>query len=205
MEIWLQSNIYFDRDDPTKICVQVERSLHEEDYPEALELFHFVAFTFRQFTNLSGSEIASELSSWLEAVSTVLVFQETEDHDQEKQYNEMLTRLLDEVELSDEVPERGGKRFEARIRLIEVDNDTIFKLDSWPKGFPLFGFAGNVPYHAVLAVRGLLRFLCEGKDSNQLMVIGAIVRLCNRAYRSGELNVMNQLDLAYAIVSGKYQ
>lgn len=205
MEIWLQSNIYFDRDDPTKISVQVERSLQEEDYPEALELFLFVAFTFRQFTNLSGSEIASELSSWLEAVGTVLTFQETENRDQKKQYNEMLTRLLDEVELRDEVPERGGKRFEARIRLIGADNDTIFKLDSWPKGFPLFGFVGNVPYHAVLAVRGLLRFLCEDKDSNQLMVIGTIVRLCNRAYRSGELNVMNQLNLAYAIVSGKNQ
>ncbi len=200
MKNWIQAKIYFDRDDSTVISVFVESNVEGESNVRSLEQVLLVAFAFRQLSNVSLGNHAKELSGWLSAVGMSLNAVWSNDKDIAQKARGFLNHLLDDITLTDRLGEPSGKRFEVRLQTIELDSGHRLKLDSWPKGFPLFGMLGNTPYHAALAVKGLVKYLCAGKDVIELWGLGLVIKEIADARLSGELNMMNQLEMVDSVM-----
>ena len=200
MKNWIQAKIYFDRDDSTIISVFVESNVEGESNVRNFERVLLVAFAFRQLSNVSLGNHAKELSGWLSAVGMALNSIWGNDKDIAQKAKGFLDYLLDDVTLTNRRGEPSGKRFEVRLQTIELDSGHRLKLDSWPKGFPLFGMFGDTPYHAALAVKGIVKYLCAGKDVIELWGLGLVIKEIADAHLSGELNMMNQWEMVDSVM-----
>ena len=200
MDNWIKANIYFDRNEPTNLSIIVESNVEGESNVRSLEQVLLVAFAFRQLSNVSLGNHAKELSGWLSAVGISLNSVWSDDKDIAQKARGFLDHLLGDVTLTDKLGEPNGKRFEVRLQTKEVDSGHRLKLDSWPKGFPLFGMLGNTPYHAALAVKGLVKYICAGKTAIELWGLGLVIKEIADARLSGELNLMNQLEMVDSVM-----
>ena len=211
METWIQTIIYFDREDYTNISIVHESNIENKAILEAVgligesqEFFQdimlpiklFVALTLKVLATLGHDSRAVRLSDWLDEVGTALESEGTG-------YNtahDLLSRLLGEVRLKENVDVSGGRRFEARLTLLWAGEHVVSEFDAKPKGFPMFGLFSDVSDYAVVAVKGCLKHVCEYEGKFLLEIIGSYAKLCAKAHRDGELNLENSLDFANEIV-----
>jgi len=133
---------------------------------------------------------------------------ESDDAEFARRARGALDRFLNEVKLKREAYVPSGKRFEAQLRCIELDNESAsvdgdleYLLESSPKGFPLFGILGNTRYHAALAVKMLIKYVWERHGDFIFLERGVMLIRCSEAYLDGQLNGNNQMSLATDIVN----
>ncbi len=211
METWIQSIIYFDREDYTNISIVHESNIENKANLEAVGLIGesqeflydimlpiklSVALTLKVLATLGHDSRAVELSDWLDEVGTALESEGTGPNTA----HDLLSELLGEVRLKESVDASGGRRFEARLKLLWVGIYVASEFDAKPKGFPMFGLFSNVSDYAVVAVKGYLKHVCECEGKFLLEIIGTYAKLSAKAHRSGVLNLENSLGLANEIV-----
>ena len=212
MEKWIQSNIYFDRNDPTNAWVSFETNVEDNFELSVLTLYFAVALAFRHLIVIGPGKHSAELCGWLVALGMAMTSTDNTDAEFARRARGAVYRFLNEVNLKREAYVPSAKRFEARLRSIEMDNDpgsvdskVKYLFDSSPKGFPLFGMFGNTPYHAALAVKALLKYVWERHGDFVFAERGVILLKCAGAYLDGQLNNDNELSLAIDTVNRTFE